>query len=245
MKFRRHHPRLEKFRTASYAFASALTIASSGAFFVGGVSAAPTVTYTFDGGGYTSGEQSPLNNAAPDLNPANTSFTANFGGSAAGGTFELTPSFAANTSGLTLFEPAGTVALSISTSVPITSVSLAWVADATAATGTILLIDANGGSAIFNDPNGSTTTGAEGSLMYTSATPFTGFTLQAYGSGPTGSPGAGPDVVPSPYDASSPTQIDVDNIVFTLAVPEPSTWAMLSLGAVGTVVVAMRRRQTA
>ena len=199
---------------------------------------AQTVTYTFDGGGYTAGEATPIHHAVPDLNPANTGFTADFGDFASAGTFELFPS-GPNGTDLTLTEASPrTEALSISTSLPVTSVNLDWLLNATVASGALVLTDANGGRMVFTDPNAGDVY-AGGSLTYTSATPFTSFTLQGYGS----LSNSGPEGLQPQYNPNTPTQIDVDNLVFTLAVPEPSTWVLLGPAVMGIGIVAWRRRK--
>jgi hypothetical protein len=164
----------------------------------------PTVTYNFESPVFVSGQTTPLFNRAPNIGTAD--FRADFNSSpTTNGLFVSTLALSPLFSGQCLFDPfppATADSLTITLNTPITAVQVDFALFSpdhltlTSAAGTL-------SSSVFPSTQW-------GTLVFSSPTPFTEFTLQGFNS------------------ANQPTQLAIDNLVMTL-VPEPSSFALLSM----------------
>jgi len=180
---------------------------------------ADTVTYTFEPPQFISGQVTPLLNRSPNI--GNPSFLASFV-SAQAGTFTIAP-LALNPlfSGQGLFSPTTPNLLTISFNMPVTMVQFVW---AQQFPGLIQLT-----SAVGNRSQNSANVGGAfegGTFVFSSATPFTSFTLGAF------------------RVSGDPTNLAIDNLILTTpsSVPEPATLILLGTGLAALTKLRSRKR---
>jgi hypothetical protein len=172
---------------------------------------AATIVYTFES--IAPGSTTPLLGRAPDVGPA--TFLADFTSSPDASDFTVA-SFQPNPlfSGHSLFEPAfaGGNTLTVTLNQLVTSVSVDFAINNPG--GTLFFTSSSGNTSVLATPQGGFFAG--GTLSFSSATPFSAFTLSAGAQAP---------------------EFAIDDL--TLTVPEPST--LLLLGAGGAAILRRRR----
>jgi len=179
---------------------------------------ADTFTYTFEAPQFTFGEVTPLVNRAPNVGSA--SFQASFVSAAAGSytiaTFAANPLF----SGQSLVSPTIPNVLTISFNMPVNQVQFAWAQEFP---GLIQFSSAAG-----NQNQNSANVGGPfegGTFSFSSATPFTSFTLAAFNA------------------AGAPVNLAIDNLTLTTnPVPEPATLLLFGTGLAALAKFRKRKR---
>lgn len=177
--------------------------------------------YTFESPEFTNGQTTPLLSIPPNAGPATflTSFTDLVD---ANGFLITTVAENALMVGQALLEPTATSALTLTFNMPVTALSVNFAVDTGFSPAGLLKLVTSSGSATVTGGNvGGSFPG--GTLDFITLTPFTTATLQGFTA------------------AGAPTQIEIDNLSLTLAVPEPSTVALFGFGA-GFLLVWYRRK---
>jgi PEP-CTERM motif len=187
-------------------------------------SGAATFTYTFETPNFTSGQTTPLLNVAPNIGGG--TFLTSFTDASDPDGYEIAP-FQPNplVTGLSLVAPTTTTPLSLTFNTVVTQLSVNFGMNGPQGPFGFLRLITPSGSV---DQAGSNVGGVfpGGTLTFSSASPFTTATLQAFLSG-----------------GALATQLDIDNLILTTptAVPEPATLTLVGLG-VSALAVRRKRR---
>lgn len=178
--------------------------------------------YTFESAVFVPAETTPILNRPPQPGPA--SFLASFTAAASANLFEIANWFQSSPiSGFSIVAKAAMPLspLTVTVSTPINAV---WLGFYMLPAGRLDFTSASGTTSAF--------TGAgspKGSLFFSSATPFSQFTIEAF----------------DHYGANGPLPFGVDNLQMQL-VPEPAATSLIvALGVLGTAVWWRRRDHTA
>jgi hypothetical protein len=188
-------------------------------------SRAAPIVYSFEAPVFTLGQTTPLLSEPPDAaGPA--TFTTAFTDTVDANGYEIVnvPQNGLMV-GQALIAPTATSALTLTFNTPVTQLSVNFAIDTSVASpGFLRLVTPSG----TEDQTASNVGGGNGfpggTLTFTTTTPFTTATLQGFITG-----------------GASNTQIEIDDLNLTPAVPEPSTLGLLGVGA--AALLAWRRRR--
>jgi PEP-CTERM motif len=178
---------------------------------------ADTFTFTFEAPQFTVGEINPISNRAPNVGSA--IFQASFV-SAVPGTYEIVEFVPNAFTGQSLVSPETPNVLTISFNMPVNQIQFQW---AVQLPGLIQFTSAAGNQSQNSANQGGPFEG--GTFIFSSATPFTSFTLAAFNA------------------AGAATNLGIDNLTLgTTPVPEPATLFLFGTGLAALAKFRKRKR---